>query len=193
MVAGMVAGFVCKLIEYPLDTVKVQVQTQSANGPQLSPLQMLSKTVRETGAMSLYRGLPSPLVGSMAENSVLFSSYSFAGRCISKDPENQPFGQKLVCGMFSGFCVAKVLTPVELVKCQMQVGRLGWGTGESEGRCTWIKRDMHAYIHTCLHACLHTNIHAYMYTYKQAYIHTYIHTYKDTYIRTSIHTYTHKY
>ena len=136
LVAGMVAGFVCKLIEYPLDTVKVQVQTQSANGPQLSPLQMLSKTVRETGAMSLYRGLPSPLVGSMAENSVLFSSYSFAGRCISKDPENQPFGQKLVCGMFSGFCVAKVLTPVELVKCQMQVGRLGWGPGESEGRCT---------------------------------------------------------
>jgi hypothetical protein len=25
---GTVAGFVCKLVEYPLDTVKVQAQTQ---------------------------------------------------------------------------------------------------------------------------------------------------------------------
>jgi len=29
LIAGMVAGFVCKIVEYPLDTVKVQVQTQS--------------------------------------------------------------------------------------------------------------------------------------------------------------------
>jgi hypothetical protein len=39
----------------------------------------------------------------------------------SKDPENQPFEQKLVCGAFSGACVANVMTPVELIKCQMQV------------------------------------------------------------------------
>ena len=39
---------------------------------------------------------------------------------ISKDPENQPFEQKLVCGSFSGLCVATVLTPVELIKCKMQ-------------------------------------------------------------------------
>eukprot|EP00802_Teleaulax_amphioxeia_P013932 Tamp_13987.p1 GENE.Tamp_13987~~Tamp_13987.p1 ORF type:complete len:238 (-),score=18.57 Tamp_13987:683-1396(-) len=70
--------------------------------------------------MSLYRGLPSPLLGSMVENSVLFSSYAFAGRMISKDPQNQPFYQKLLCGMFSGLCVATVLTPVELIKCKMQ-------------------------------------------------------------------------
>ena len=29
LVAGMVAGFVCKIVEYPIDTLKVQVQTQS--------------------------------------------------------------------------------------------------------------------------------------------------------------------
>ena len=28
LIAGTVAGFVCKLVEYPLDTVKVQAQTQ---------------------------------------------------------------------------------------------------------------------------------------------------------------------
>ena len=39
----------------------------------------------------------------------------------STDPENQPFEQKLMCGMFSGVCVATILTPVELIKCRMQV------------------------------------------------------------------------
>lgn len=120
LIAGMVAGFVCKLIEYPLDTVKVQVQTQSRSGPQIGPLAMLTKNIKTDGFFSLYRGLPSPLLGSMMENMVLFSSYAFAGRIISADPENQPFSQKLICGMFSGFCVASVLTPVELVKCRMQ-------------------------------------------------------------------------
>ena len=30
LIAGTIAGFVCKLVEYPLDTVKVQAQTQVA-------------------------------------------------------------------------------------------------------------------------------------------------------------------
>ena len=37
---------------------------------------------KKKGFMSLYRGIPSPLVGSMMENSVLFTSYGFAGRMI---------------------------------------------------------------------------------------------------------------
>jgi hypothetical protein len=70
-----------------------------------------------------YRGLPSPLLGSMVENSVLFSSYAFARRLISPegvDAESIPFSHKLACGMFSGVCVATILTPVELIKCRMQ-------------------------------------------------------------------------
>lgn len=44
-------------------------------GPRLTPFQMLSKNMKQAGFFSLYRGLPSPLLGSMVENSVLFSSY----------------------------------------------------------------------------------------------------------------------
>mmetsp|Transcript_9653 Transcript_9653/g.23891 ORF Transcript_9653/g.23891 Transcript_9653/m.23891 type:complete len:304 (+) Transcript_9653:261-1172(+) len=120
--AGMVAGFTCKLIEYPLDTIKVQVQTQAAKGGAgMSPWAMLKKTVAEDGFMGLYRGIPSPLVGSMVENSVLFASYGLATRLMhADDPETLPFSKKLVAGGFSGACVATVLTPVELIKCKMQ-------------------------------------------------------------------------
>ena len=55
------------------------------------------------------------------ENSVLFASYGFASRLIhTGDADVMPFSKKLVAGGFSGFCVAAVLTPVELIKCKMQ-------------------------------------------------------------------------
>ena len=120
-IAGMVAGFVCKLVEYPLDTVKVQVQTQTPGPNALSPLQMLTRTFKADGFFGLYRGIPSPLIGSMMENSILFSSYGLAQRMIHEgDSEKMPFAKKLACGGFSGICVATVLTPVELIKCKMQ-------------------------------------------------------------------------
>lgn len=120
-IAGSTAGFVCKLIEYPLDTVKVQIQTQKAGSVQMGPLAMLKQTIKKDGFFGLYRGIPSPLVGSMVENSVLFTSYGFATRLIHNgDPETLPFHKKLLAGGFSGACVATVLTPVELIKCKMQ-------------------------------------------------------------------------
>jgi len=123
LIAGTVAGFVCKLVEYPLDTIKVQAQTQSATGPRVSPITLLMQTIRTDGFFALYRGLPAPLIASMCENSVLFTSYAFARRLISPagvDPDDIPFGHKLACGSFSGVCVATILTPVELIKCRMQ-------------------------------------------------------------------------
>mmetsp|Transcript_12462 Transcript_12462/g.24716 ORF Transcript_12462/g.24716 Transcript_12462/m.24716 type:complete len:307 (-) Transcript_12462:485-1405(-) len=120
-ISGMAAGFACKLVEYPLDTVKVQVQTQTPGPNALSPMQMLSATIKKEGFTGLYRGIPSPLLGSMAENSVLFSSYGLASRMMhTGDAETMPFGKKLGAGAFSGFCVAAILTPVELIKCKMQ-------------------------------------------------------------------------
>jgi hypothetical protein len=63
--------------------------SRRSKGPRLSPFQMLSKNLRESGFLSLYRGLPSPLLGSMVENSVLFSSYGKSGddsRDTTRDP-----------------------------------------------------------------------------------------------------------
>lgn len=134
--SGMVAGFTCKLVEYPLDTVKVQVQTQAANGPQMSPIAMLTKSLKEEGFLGLYRGIPSPLLGSMVENSVLFASYGLATRSLhTGDPETIPFGLKLVAGGFSGACVATVLTPVELIKCKMQTTNISAVRYKSSGEC----------------------------------------------------------
>lgn len=121
----MSAGFVVKVLEHPLDTVKVLQQT---GGTQYSgALDCITKTYRAGGFFALYRGLTSPLMGSMAECSALFFSYGYMKKALGVDEESAtlsnpiPMWKYLLSGAGSGFCSAFVLTPVELVKCRLQV------------------------------------------------------------------------
>lgn len=73
---GSVAGMVGKMIEYPFDTVKVRLQSQSDHSSYRysGPIDCFRKSVRRDGAFSLYRGLSAPLLGAAVENSSLFLS-----------------------------------------------------------------------------------------------------------------------
>lgn len=124
LLSGMVSGFVCKIVEYPADTIKVLEQT---GGNRFSgPIDCFFKTVTESGALSLYRGLTAPLLGSMAECASLFISYGYAKKVLGVNeeaatPSNPvPFWKLVVSGAGSGFASSCVLTPVELVKCRLQ-------------------------------------------------------------------------
>ena len=81
-VAGTVGGFVGKLVDYPFDTIKVLLQTQhvGASGEAVAPkyagaVDCFFQTIRAKGFLGLYKGMASPLIGSMAENAVLFAAY----------------------------------------------------------------------------------------------------------------------
>ena len=73
---GSIAGMIGKIIEYPFDTVKVRLQSQSDSSPHryYGPLDCFQKSIRNDGALSLYRGLSAPLFGAAVENSSLFLS-----------------------------------------------------------------------------------------------------------------------
>lgn len=73
---GSIAGMIGKIIEYPFDTIKVRLQSQSDSSPHryLGPLDCFQKSIRNDGALSLYRGLSAPLFGAAVENSSLFLS-----------------------------------------------------------------------------------------------------------------------
>lgn len=123
ILAGSAAGSACKLVEYPLDTIKVQMQT-AGSGTSLSnlgPIGLLRMNVREHGFRRLYQGISSPLVGSMAENATLFVSFNLAqSLCHDGPKESMPVYKLVACAMASGVAVSTVLTPVELIKCRMQ-------------------------------------------------------------------------
>lgn len=126
---GSIAGVVGKIIEYPFDTVKVRLQSQPDAIPlrYQGPLDCFRQSLRAEGIAGLYRGISAPLVGAAIETSSLFFSYRIAQNALQATilpPTNGvplPLSALIACGGISGAFTSLLLTPIELVKCQMQV------------------------------------------------------------------------
>ena len=128
MLGEKIAGSCGKIIEYPFDTVKVRLQSQSHHAQYAGPLDCFKQSLRAEGVAGLYRGLSAPLFGAAVENSSLFFSYQIAKEIAHKEwypqlksREDLPFPALLWCGAASGAFTSILLTPIELVKCQLQV------------------------------------------------------------------------
>ncbi|KAJ3355575.1 hypothetical protein HDU83_003242 [Entophlyctis luteolus] len=136
IVYGSIAGVIGKYVEFPFDTIKVRLQTQPLNSHNAisaptftGPMDVLRQTLRKEGFLGLYKGISAPLVGAMIENSGLFLCYSQiqllvrATNAKTADNANAPLSlpQLAACGFLSGAIVSLVLTPIELIKCKLQV------------------------------------------------------------------------
>ena len=76
-VAGNLGGIFGLTLCYPLDTVKVRLQTRST-AEYKGMSDCLLKMTRNEGINSLYRGLASPVIGYGLIKSTAFGSYNFA-------------------------------------------------------------------------------------------------------------------
>ena len=139
IIYGSTAGVLGKFIEYPFDTIKVRLQSEShtKNGQRLNgPLSAFMAALHspEGPLRSLYRGISAPLVGAAVETSCLFFSYRVAQDAVvaasptlrrQKELSNNkiqlPFSHLVLCGAISGAFTSLALTPIELIKCKMQV------------------------------------------------------------------------
>lgn len=125
-VSGTMAGFAAKIVDHPLDTVKVLLQTQdtSTNGKirYRGAVHCLVDTWKSKGIRGLYKGISSPLIGSMAENALLFWAYNIFKKALGETQGNElPLGKLALAGGLAGAVVPFVNTPVELIKCRLQV------------------------------------------------------------------------
>jgi mitochondrial ornithine carrier protein len=138
---GSTAGVLGKFVEYPFDTVKVRLQSQSTSPLSThtfhGPLDAFAGAWRspEGPMKSLYRGISAPLFGAAVETSSLFFSYRIAQDILVKTipsiraletedrdvKANLPFSALLVAGAASGAFTSLLLTPIELIKCKMQI------------------------------------------------------------------------
>lgn len=125
---GSIAGMVSKVFEHPFDLTKVRLQSQVLDTTARfnGPIDCLVKTWENEGVRGLYRGLPAPIVAAMLENASLFVSYSELQNVI-RQINSQPLSHELslpqlaLAGAGAGAISSFLLTPVELVKCKMQV------------------------------------------------------------------------
>ncbi|KAG6379869.1 mitochondrial carrier [Boletus reticuloceps] len=128
---GSIAGMTSKVFEHPFDLTKVRLQSQvlDATARFKGPIDCLVRTFHNEGVRGLYRGLPAPIAGAMVENASLFVSYSqlqHVIRWITGDLSSRELTlpQLAMAGAGAGAVTSFVLTPIELVKCKMQVQML---------------------------------------------------------------------
>jgi len=116
-----------KLIEYPFDTVKVRLQSQPAHLPlrYTGPLDCFRQSFQAHGLGGLYRGISAPMMGAAVETSCLFFSYRLIQDALRAilypGVEQLPFHVLVAAGAASGSVTSLALTPIELIKCKMQV------------------------------------------------------------------------
>lgn len=126
---GSIAGALGKIIEYPFDTVKVRLQSQPDHLPlrYAGPLDCFRQSIQQDGVRGLYRGVSAPLFGAAAETACLFWTYRLAQDLLRatvvpvKAESDLPLSALVSAGAMSGGITSVVLTPIELVKCRMQV------------------------------------------------------------------------
>ncbi|KAH3688973.1 hypothetical protein WICPIJ_000032 [Wickerhamomyces pijperi] len=132
---GSIAGCTGKLIEYPFDTIKVRLQSQRHDQPLRfnGTWDCIHKTFTQEGLIGFYKGLPSPMVGAGLEAATLFLSYNMAQGSLKSilDLKELELRHLVACGAISGGFASFVLTPVELIKCKLQVGNLYAADGHS--------------------------------------------------------------
>lgn len=107
ILSGGLAGMAQILTGHPFDTVKVRYINNNHN-------KILScvRSIRSEGYRQFYRGVSSPMVGSMIMNVQTFYLYSWF---------NKYFHNPLISGTLTGLGLAFVESPTDLVKTRMQI------------------------------------------------------------------------
>lgn len=124
-VSGAAAGAAQIVVGYPFDTIKVKMQVGtsvagSAGRVPATPMDCFRTTVSQEGVRGLFRGMSSPLVGSLVFNSLLFGCFEEFKKLLS--PEGQPATPLVFAtsAALTGVVESSVYCPTELIKTRMQ-------------------------------------------------------------------------
>ncbi|GAU89603.1 hypothetical protein RvY_02136 [Ramazzottius varieornatus] len=117
-VAGTLGGCAGVTVGYPLDMVKVRLQTQSTAAPLYNgPVHCLKTMVKQESFWGLYKGMTSPLYGVAVTQAIVFGTYGNTMRLLGENSSRNQF----LAGAFTG-CVQSVIScPLELAKTRMQL------------------------------------------------------------------------
>lgn len=106
--------------------MRLQAAATSAVQVYAGPIDCVRRTLAAEGVRGLYKGMAFPLVGTVLETATLFTANGTLRRALIEGGHlppgaDLPIPLVFASGAGSGLCVSFVLTPVELVKCRLQV------------------------------------------------------------------------
>merc|ERR1719234_575307 len=125
LLAGGVGGLASLVVGHPLDTVKVRLQTMSADTrgqvPYRSATHCLTTMVQHEGPSSLFRGMSGLAVFSVPRFALLFYANSWGRLILPGEGGGPSLKQVLMGGVVSQLVVAPFLVaPLERVKVLLQ-------------------------------------------------------------------------
>ncbi len=120
-VSGSAAGVTQVLLGQPFDMVKVRMQTNTTG--KLGAVECINKIMKTDGIKGFYKGTLSPLIGVSLCTSIQFASNEIGKRFFRKfnKSENLSLANKIACGILAGFNNNLIVTPVEMIRIQLQV------------------------------------------------------------------------
>jgi len=118
---GCFGGIANILSSHPFDTIKVRMQILD-----MKLTNSFKNIVAKEGFGALYKGISSPLFNVPLIYAVYFGTYEI-GKWLQgvKIQENPTMTQAMVAGAGAGFAVCSIMTPVELIKCRLQMAGTG--------------------------------------------------------------------
>lgn len=121
-IAGSVGGALGVAVGYPLDTVKVRIQTQRKY---TSVWQCIRNTCKTEGVNGFYKGLSMPVTTVSISSSVVFGTYRNCLQCLRQlrsgsldAPPSKP--DIFLSGLAGGVAQVSVMAPADIVKVRLQ-------------------------------------------------------------------------
>ncbi|XP_076245466.1 mitochondrial basic amino acids transporter [Calliopsis andreniformis] len=122
-VAGCLGGCAGIMVGYPLDTVKVHMQTQDYRNPKYKGSWHCFRTLlAKESVAGLYRGMTSPMAGVAVVNAIVFGVY---GQTQKQIPDSDRLSSHFIAGALAGMAQSPICGPIELAKTRMQLQALG--------------------------------------------------------------------
>ncbi|XP_030561352.1 mitochondrial magnesium exporter 1 [Drosophila novamexicana] len=125
-IAGGFGGICSVLTGYPLDTIKVRLQTMPLPAAGQPPkykgiIDCAVKTFSTEGVRGFYRGISAPLVGVTPIYAVDFAVYAAGKRLFQTDEHVKlTYTQIFIAGVGAGICSALVTVPTDRIKVLLQ-------------------------------------------------------------------------
>jgi solute carrier family 25 (mitochondrial carnitine/acylcarnitine transporter), member 20/29 len=120
-ICGCLGGIVNVLGTHPLDTIKVRMQMEGGGIISCS-----KNMIAKEGFFSLYKGIKAPLYSIPAIYAFYFGSFELGKSLLGVSHHDKPtLTQSVIAGGFSGLVSTVVLSPIELVKCKLQMEGVG--------------------------------------------------------------------
>lgn len=119
-VAGTASGICLVLVGHPWDSLKVKMQVEREKGVSLR--ETIKRTFRESGLRGFYYGMTPPLALTGVINTLLWGMQFNLVEALSPG-KPASLVQIMQAAVISGIAISVVVTPVEVVKSKLQVGR----------------------------------------------------------------------